>query len=138
MNSNNNCSHSGYIGRVGTLLPAKDNMQAALFFSVGVTRQPGKDKEGNYRKTTDWPEFVIYGKRAESLAGILEVGQEVTVLGATRTSKQDFLKLDGSPVSVQVTNFAVEDVNIHNWAKNSQRQTASEPAPETAEDAIPA
>lgn len=135
MNSNNNANVSGYIGRTPRHIPASGDMQAVLYFSVGVNRQPGKrDENGNSTGATDWVDCVVYNKRADSLANLLKQGQGVNVLGAIRSKVEQLQTLKGEPTSRTITQLVVEDINVFHYGKDSTSASAeAEFEPATAE-----
>lgn len=127
MNSNNSVNLSGNVGRVNYCPPSGD-MQAALFFSVGITRFPGKkDDQGNYDKTTDWTDCVIYGKRAEKIAekSIIDVGTGLSVLGSLRSNREEFVLEGGQTTSRNINQVIVEDFQVTRYANTNAEEPAA-------------
>jgi single-strand DNA-binding protein len=54
-----------------------------------ATTERYKEASGEWKERTDWHSVVVWGKRGESLARILQKGSSVLIEGSLRTSSYD-------------------------------------------------
>ncbi len=111
---------SGYLGRDPEMKQTQSGSNF-LKFSVAASVGYGNDKQ------TDWYECAIFGKRAESLAGLLHKGKFVVVAGALKQSKWKDQQ-GAERTSMQID---VKDVDLgpleQNQAQPSQQQGGFQP-----------
>lgn len=113
------------------------NGTAVCSFSLAVNdRMPKGD--GEWGEWTNWPDCVIFGKRAEALAPWLRKGTKVSLLGRIHTRSYE---KDGQ--SVKRWEVRVDDLELMQY-KREQQQTEpacppaqQAPAPDVYEDDIP-
>lgn len=76
-----------------------------------------KDREGNWQDMTEWHNVVVWGKRGESLAGVLLKGAYIVVEGELRT--RSYETTDGQKRTT--TEVIAKDVELTGRRGGQQR-----------------
>lgn len=105
------------IGNVGQKpeLKVSKNGNKYLSFSIAVTERY-KDRETQEQKEiTNWFNLVVYDKRAEGLAKILDKGKAVAVSGKLKVVSED---VDGK--KHKKVELVVQDVQVMSGSKREE------------------
>lgn len=117
----NKVTLSGNLGADAELRCTKGG-NLVVSFSLAVNeRVPQSD--GSWGDYTNWPDCVMFGKRAEALAPWLRKGTKISLLGHLRTRSYE---KDGQ--RVKRWEVRVDDVELMQYKREQQTDTASEHA----------
>lgn len=137
----NKVTLSGNLGADAELRYTKAG-NPVITFSLAVNeRVPQSD--GSWGDYTNWPDCVMFGKRAEALAPWLRKGTKISLLGHLRTRSYE---KDGQ--RVKRWEVRVDDVELMQYKRDQQQQapapvdaasaaTAQQTVPDVYDDDIP-
>jgi len=96
----------GNIGQKPELKTSK-NGNSYLQFSIAVNERYKPKDSTEYVEKTSWFNLVVYDKRAEGLAKILDKGSKISVSGKLQTKSQE---IEGKKITV--TELVVLQVDV--------------------------
>ena len=117
----NKVTLSGNLGADAELRYTKGENPVVSFSLAVNERVPQSD--GSWGDYTNWPDCVMFGKRAEALAPWLRKGTKISILGHLRTRSYE---KDGQ--RVKRWEVRVDDVELMQYKREQQAATASEHA----------
>ena len=120
----NVCTLSGNIGGIDTVRYLTDG-KAVLGLSIAMTEGYGDNKK------TVWVKCSLTGKRAESLATILQIGMKATVNG--RVGLQTWEPKNGKPGGAALSMW-VNEIEFYGGSRKDG-EAAPAPAPQKAKPA---
>lgn len=104
-----------------------ENGQTVARFSIAVDRQMSKEKkaeaEAKGQPTADFPNIVVWGKMAESVAKFTAKGLRVLVTGRIQTGSYD----DKDGKRVYTTDVVASNIQFIDWKDNGQAQQQNQP-----------
>jgi single-strand DNA-binding protein len=105
-----------------------------LKFSIAANESYKDKVSGEWKERAEFVNCVIFGKRAEGLAGILKKGATVTVQGKLKTSSYEKNGEKRYSTDVNVEKIVVSGKGGGESAGGGQREAASpQPAPQQEE-----
>lgn len=127
----NKVTLSGNLGS-DAVLRYMDNGTPVASFSLAVNERTPKG-DGSWGEYTNWPDCVMFGKRAEAIAPWLRKGTKVSLLGHLHTRSY---QKDGQ--SIKRWEVRVDDVELMQYKREQQQTPAQqEAAPDYYDDDIP-
>ena len=125
----NQVSVSGNLGADAELRSTRGGTPV-LTFALAVNERV-KQADGTWGDRASWIDCVLFGARAQALAGWLRKGNKVAVQGRLRTSTWE---RDG--VSYKRTEVVVEEVDLMTVRRDKQ-QGAAQDAPGVYDEDVP-
>lgn len=119
----NKITLSGNLGADAELRYTKSGSPVVSFSLAVNERTPQGD--GTWGEYTNWPDCVMFGKRAEALAPWLRKGTKISLLGHIHTRSY---QKDGQ--SIKRWEVRVDDVELMQY-KREQQALAADTAPAT-------
>lgn len=118
----NKITLSGNLGADAELRYTK-SVNPVVSFSLAVNeRTPNGD--GTWGEYTNWPDCVMFGKRAEALAPLLRKGTKISLIGRIHTRSY---QKDGQ--SIKRWEVRVDDVELMQYKREKQSASVGNDAP---------